>query len=151
MKVIVHSAKDIMNYIIPKVVALCDDFTNELTEKQYKIISIDSPTTTYQRPDGMVMLREEHDTTFHPYIAISLNLITDKEYHLHIEYDEKIKKLVRSVADEWGDPVNDFQVSLLNPYLKRFLDFYDKLEMIIYDANLNMEFLKRDDVKESEK
>lgn len=148
MKVYVHSAKDAMNYIIPKVVALCDDFTNELTEKRYKIVSIDSPTTTYQRPDGMVMLREEHDTIFHPYITISLNLITDKEYHLHIEYDEIIKKLVRSVTDESGNPVDDLQVSLLNPYLKRFLDFYDKLELVIYDANLNMQMCERG--KESE-
>lgn len=140
MEVNVHSAKDAINYIIPKVVTLCDDFTNELTEKRHKIIVIDSPTTTYQRGDGTVMLREEHDTIFHPYITISLELITDKEYYLRIEYDEKIKKLVISTSDEMGNPVNDFQVSPFNnPYLDYFLDFYFKLEMIVYNANRDMQ------------
>lgn len=150
MEIRVHSAKDAMNYIIPKVVALCDDFTTGIIGKQYKTITMDSPTTTYQRTGGDVILREEHDTIFHPYITISLELITDKEYYLHIEYDEKIKEFVISINDEMGNPVNDFQVSLINnPYLKRFLDFYDKLELIIYDANLNMQMCERDE--ESEK
>ena len=147
MKVRVHSAKDAMNYIIPKVVALCDDFTNELTEKRYKIINMDSPTTTYQRNDGTVILREEHDTIFHPYISISLELITDKDYYLHIEYDEEIKEIIGSIVDTSGNPVDDFQVSPFNPDLKYFLDFYNKLKLVIYDANFSMQMCER---KESE-
>lgn len=150
MEVRVHSAKDAMNYIIPKVAALCDDFTTDMIGKQYKIITMDSPTTMYQRNDGSVMLREEHDTIFHPYITISLELITDKEYYLHIEYDEKIKENVISFTDELGNPVNDFQVSPFNPYLTQFLAFYNKLERIIYDTNLYMQMCERDDVNESE-
>lgn len=150
MEIKVHSAKDAMNYIIPKVVALCDDFTTDIIGKQYKIVSMDSPTTTYRRTGGNVMLREEHDTIFHPYITISLELITDKEYYLHIEYDDTINELVISVTDESGNPVDDFQVSPFNPYLKQFLAFYNKLERILYDANFNMQMYKRDDAKESE-
>ena len=147
MEIRVHSAKDAMNYIIPKVVALCDDFTNELTEKRYKIINMDSPTTTYQRNDGTVILREEHDTIFHPYISISLELITDKDYYLHIEYDEEIKEIIGSIVDTSGNPVDDFQVSPFNPDLKYFLDFYNKLKLVIYDANFSMQMCER---KESE-
>jgi len=150
MKVIVHSAKDAMNYIIPKVVALCDDFITYLAGKRNRIIIMDSPTTTYKRGDGMVLLREEHDTTFHPYITISLNLITDKEYYLHIEYDDEIKKIVRSVTDESGNPVDDFRVSPFNnPYLIQILGFYSKLDLIIYDANLNMQMCERGEESEA--
>lgn len=147
MEIRVHSAKDAMNYIIPKVVALCDDFTTGIIGKQYKTITMDSPTTTYQRTGGDVILREEHDTIFHPYITISLELITDKEYYLHIEYDDTINEFVISVTDESGNPVDDFQVSPFNPYLTQFLAFYNKLELILYDANLNMQMCER---KESE-
>ena len=150
MKVKVYSATDVLNYIIPKVVALCDDFTTDLFGKRNKIITMDSPTTTYQLGDGSVILREEHDTIFHPYITISLNLITNKEYYLHIEYDEKIKKLVKSVTDDSGNPVYDFQVSPFNnPYLMQFLDFYNKIELIIYDANLNIQMCERGEESEA--
>ena len=149
MEIKVHSAKDAMNYIIPKVVALCDDFTTDLFGKRNKIITIDSPITTYQLGDGSVILREEHDTTFHPYITISLELITDKEYYLHIEYDEKIKKFVISINDEMGNPVNDLQVSLFNnPYLMQFLEFQNKLGVVLHNADINMQMCEHGEESE---
>ena len=61
--------------------------------------------------------------------------------------DEEIKEIIGSIVDTSGNPVDDFQVSPFNPDLKYFLDFYNKLKLVIYDANFSMQMCER---KESE-
>ncbi len=157
MEVVIHTKRDAINYIIPKVSTLCDTFTTELVGKALhspnKYISMDPPmTTTYRRGDGRILLRLECecDSNFDPRILISLELITDKGYSIEIKYDTNTKDYVTGLIDGWGHSVefDEFLVSPFNClYLDQFLGFYRKLQKIIYDANMYVQFYERVDIK----